>query len=313
MKEFSVAPSDEGRRLDKHIMHILPNAPSSFVYKMLRKKNIVLNDAKASGNEILSGGDSIRFYLSDETFEKFAKGSEETPDLSHLMPPVIYEDDDFLIVNKPSGMLSQRAKADDTSLNEICLSYVRAGASYEDSASFTPSICNRLDRNTSGIVTFAKTYRAAKILSKAFRDHTLGKYYRCVAKGNVKEADLEGFLVKDEQTNKVRLVSEKSGGDFIKTMIRPLRTNGDVTLVDIKLITGKTHQIRAHLASCNTPVVGDPKYGDRSFNEKYRKSFGIRSQMLVCHKLVIPDDNSFLGLSGKTFEIPMPEEFEKVM
>ena len=313
MKEFNIIPSDAGRRLDKYIMQILPKAPSSFVYKMLRKKNIVLNGSKASGNELLSGGDNVKIYLSDETFEKFAKGSEETADLSQLMPPIVYEDDDFLIVNKPSGMLSQRAKADDVSLNEICLSYVITRSGSEDGTSFTPSICNRLDRNTSGIVTFAKTYRAAKTLSQAFRDHTLGKYYRCLATGNVKKASLEGRLVKDEKTNKVSIISDSDYGDYIKTEITPVKTNGDATLVDIKLVTGKTHQIRAHLASCGTPVIGDPKYGDRTVNERYRKNFGITSQMLVCYRLVIPDDGAFLSIAGKTFEIPMPPEFEKVL
>ena len=313
MKEFIVNNSEAGRRLDKYISHILPKAPSSFVYKMLRKKNIVLNDRKASGNEALADGDNIKFYLSDETFEKFTNDGFETSDLSGLMPPVVYEDDDFLIVNKPSGMLSQRAKADDISLNEICLSYVRGECKYNENASFTPSICNRLDRNTSGIVTFAKTYRAAKILSQAFSDHTLGKYYRCVAGGKVKEACLEGFLVKDEKTNTVKIVPKGRGGDYIKTIISPVKTAGDLSLVDIKLVTGKTHQIRAHLASCGTPIIGDPKYGNRVLNEKYRKEFGIKSQMLVCYRLVVPDDDAFGTISGKTFEIPMPDEFEKVI
>ena len=313
MKEFIITSGESGRRLDKYIMHVLPGAQVSFIYKMLRKKNIVLNGKKASGNEQLCEGDIIRFYLADETFEHFS-GCEEIPvDLSSMMPPVIYEDDDVLMVDKPEGMLSQRAKADDISLNEICLSYVRTLDSFDNNDTYTPSICNRLDRNTSGIVTFAKTYRAARVLSEAFRDHTLGKYYKCILAGKVEPTDLEGYLVKDGKTNTVKIVSEKNAGDFIKTRITPVRTNGEISLVDINLVTGKTHQIRAHLASIDHPIIGDPKYGDKVINDKYRKEYGIRSQMLVCFRMVFPDDLELKQIAGKTFEIPLPAEFEKVL
>ena len=128
---------------------------------MLRKKNILLNDKKASGNELLCTGDTVRFYLSDDTFEKFSAKVAVNIDASGKMPDIVYEDADILIVDKPSGMLTQRSSADDISLNEICLSYVNLNKQQanDEPDSFTPSVCNRLDRNTSGLVTFAKTYR----------------------------------------------------------------------------------------------------------------------------------------------------------
>ncbi len=314
MKEFHISSNDAGRRLDKYVMRILSEATSSFVYKMLRKKNIVLNDRKADGREILSDGDCIKIYLADETFDKFSKKESLADDLFSMMPAIVYEDDDIIIVNKPAGLLSQKSKADDISLNEICLSYVRnsKGGSNED-PTFTPSICNRLDRNTSGLVTFAKTYRAAKFLSEAFRDHDLGKFYRCIAKGNVIDADLEGYLIKKEKDNTVTISRSSGKGQYIRTKIKNVRSNGAISLVDITLLTGRTHQIRAHLASKGHPVIGDPKYGDKEMNDFFRNKYGIKYQMLVCYKLVMPDDILLEEIAGRTFEIDMPDDFKKVM
>ena len=316
MKEFVITQKDQGRRLDKFIMNLLKSAPPSFTYKMLRKKNIVLNDRKASGSELLACNDTVKLYLSDETFEKFAakpdRGAGE--DMIRLMPQIIYEDDDIMIVNKPSGMLTQRSSSSDISLNEICLAYVRkkdpAGWQGED---FTPSVCNRLDRNTSGLVTFAKTYRGARCLSDAFAGRRMGKYYMCIAVGLIKdEMALTGTLTKDEATNKV---SVKSMGDGAKilTIVRPVRHNDRLTLAEVELLTGKTHQIRAHLAAYGHPLLGDDKYGDMAVNRQYRQRYGIRSQMLVCTRLVFPDDLGLPDLAGRTVSINLPEEFDKVM
>ena len=313
MKEYEITKADEGRRLDKFIMHILSEAPASFAFKMLRKKNIVLNDKKASPDDVLRCGDNVKFYLSDETLDKFSKKTREAVSLDGLMPPVVYEDEDVLIVNKPSGMLTQKSKADDISLNEICLSYVeKKQKDKTEAGAFTPSVCNRLDRNTSGLVTFAKTYRGARYLSEAFRDHSFGKFYRCIAKGNVENADVEGRLVKDEKSNTVTILPDGTEGSLIHTKIRNIRSNGDLSLVDIELITGKTHQIRAHLASLGHPLIGDPKYGDRKTNDEYRKRYNISSQMLVCYKLVVPDDFPLADIAGKTIEIPVPDDFDEV-
>ena len=315
MKEFTVTDSEKGRRLDRYIMNILSGATSSFAYKMLRKKNIVLNDSKASGSEILKSGDVVRFYLSDETFAKFARNSRQCPDASSLMPPVVYEDSDILIVKKPAGMLSQRSSADDISLNEICLSYVRhqAGAADHPAGTFTPSVCNRLDRNTSGLVTFAKTYRAARCLSEGFRQHSFGKYYRCIVLGRMEDTHLTGTLVKDKDTNTVKVSEDMHSGSYIDTIVNKLRGNDALTLLEIKLVTGKTHQIRAHLAYTGHPILGDPKYGDRAINDEYRKKYGITCQMLTCCRFVIPDDFGIASVAGRTFEISLPDDFNRVI
>ena len=315
MKEFVISESNEGRRLDKFVMNILKNAGSSFVYKMLRKKNIVLNGARAGGAELIKKGDVVRLYLSDETFDKFSKIGAEEADLSGRMPTIVYEDEDVLIVDKPAGMLTQRRAASDISLNEICLSYVRktGSKSIADVDPFTPSVCNRLDRNTSGLVTFAKTYRGARCLSAAFRDHSLGKYYRCIAIGNVRDSEISGSIIKDPKTNTVIVSDDEGEESDIRTIIRRISGNGRLTYCEIKLISGKTHQIRAHLAHIGHPILGDPKYGDRTVNEEYRKKYGIRSQMLVCCRLTVPDDFPLISLAGKTFETKIPSVFDKVM
>lgn len=313
MKEYVITKNDEGRKLVKFACAILSGAPSSFTYKMLRKKNIVLNDRKATGSETLKTGDTVRFYLSDDTFDKFSGKKEDDADLLSLMPPVVYEDEDILIVNKPAGMLSQRSASGDISLNEICRAYVESRKA-EDSDAFSPSVANRLDRNTSGLVTFAKTYRGANELSKALRDRTLHKYYMCVVKGYIDhDMTLTGSLEKDSRTNKVTVSKAPGEGADIITVIRPVKRGEGITLAQAELVTGKTHQIRAHLASIGHPIIGDIKYGDGSYNRRFRSEYGIDHQMLTCVRMVFPDEFGLKKVAGKTIEADMPDDFKKVL
>ncbi len=316
MKEYIITQNDKGRRLDKFAMRTLADAPSSFVYKMIRKKNIVLNDKKASGNEILCNGDIIKFYLSDDTFDKFSRKVSPNAALGIDVPPIVYEDNDIIIVNKPAGMLSQKSSADSVSLNEILVSYTasKKKENTKEINAFVPSVCNRLDRNTSGLVTFAKTYRASNILSGAFRKHTISKYYRCVVKGRVDEdLDLRGSLAKDETCNRVRVYEDEDRGKYINTIVHPLVAKDDISLLEIQLVTGKTHQIRAHLASIGHPLIGDDKYGDHSINLQYYKQLGIRNQMLACVRMEFPNDFELENIAGRTFEIKQPDSFYKVI
>lgn len=316
MKKITVTQNDEGRRMDKFALRVLSNAPSSFVYKMIRKKNITLNDKKTSGNEVLCEGDVVKFYFADDTFDKFCRKDDLhiLPDI--VVPPIIYEDDDIIIVNKPAGMLSQKSSADSVSLNEILISYINSGSNHtnEDMNVFKPSVCNRLDRNTSGLVTFAKSYRGSKCISSAFFNHSIKKYYHCIVEGTVyDDLNLTGSIIKDETTNKVNVYSDRNKGKFIKTIVHPLRTNKEVTLLEIMLVTGKTHQIRAHLASIGYPLLGDDKYGDRTVNSRYKKRYGITHQMLSCVRMEFPQDFELKNLAGKAFVIKDPEEFGKVI
>ena len=196
MQELHIGENDAGQRFDKYLKKLLAEAPGSFVYKMLRKKNITLNSKKADGTEKLSCGDEVKLFLSDETYEKFRaksktvmpeafSGSEKT--LRQLK--VLYEDADILIINKPSGMLSQKARPEDVSANEYILSYLlREGAlTEEEMRTFRPSVCNRLDRNTSGLIVAGKSLAGLQQMGELFKKRTLKKYYLCIVKGRITE------------------------------------------------------------------------------------------------------------------------------
>ncbi len=320
MKEFCISKSDAAGRMDKFCHRILKEAPTSFVYKMIRKKNITLNGKKAQGSEILKEGDVIRFFLSDETFERFSASGGAQIDLTIGEEVIgkylrtVYEDQDVLIVNKPSGILSQRSRPDDLSMNEICLSYLAQKGEWDpdDAVSYRPSVCNRLDRNTSGLLIFAKTLPAARAVSSGLRDRSIHKYYACIVKGVITECEeLNGYLVKNEATNTVYLTDEgEPGASPIRTYIEPVKNNGSLTLLKVLLITGRTHQIRLHLSSIGHPILGDPKYGDTELNRQYHLSF----QLLHAYRMEMPDPVKELpALAGKVFEIPFPETFIKIM
>ncbi len=326
MKEYIIGPGDEGIRLDKQLLKILDNAGSGFVYKMLRKKNITLNDKKASGNEHLVKGDVIKIYLSDETFDKFSHGKKtviDTPpagqglDIS-IEDRIVYEDDDILMVNKPSGLLSQKASAGDISINELCISYLKDKGEINDESLllFKPSICNRLDRNTSGLIIFAKNYRAASLFAKALKDRTIHKYYLCIVKGMIdKEGHASAYLIKDERSNRVRISDHMSeGASHISTAYRPLSAKNGYSLLEVELITGKSHQIRAQMAHLNHPLIGDNKYGDRKLNEELKKRFGTVSQVLHAYRLVIPSfEEDDLSRYAGTYTAQPPEDMREMI
>lgn len=315
MQEIKVTKNEAGQRLDKLLAKYLNEAPKSFFYKMMRKKNIVLNGKKATGNEKLEEGDIVKLFLADETIRKFSsvKIQRTKTNLS-----VIYEDQDVVLINKPVGMLSQKAKESDVSLVEHLISYLLdAGELSEETLkSFRPSICNRLDRNTSGIVVAGKSLPGLQKMGELFKERTLHKYYRCLVQGVIREDQyLKGWLKKDEKTNKVQILDRPSdpSDQPIETEYHPLWTKEGVTLLEVRLITGKTHQIRAHLASEGHPLIGYYKYGDRKLNDFYQKKYGLKSQLLHAYRLEFPVMEGVCSqLSEKVFIADVPPLFAKI-
>ena len=349
MRQWTVGSGDKDRRLSRYLQKRLPGAPSSFLYKMLRKKNITLNGKKASGSELLYEGDLVTLFLSDETirsfggaaFEETASGEGTERKIREYVRAyrqlrgrvgqdgILYEDDNILAARKPVGVLSQKAEETDISMNEWFVGYLlekgETGAGLIEG--YRPSVCNRLDRNTGGILLFAKTLRGARKMAELLRDRSLKKYYQAAVAGTVKgSGSIGGYLVKDRTANRVTFKKEaasdpspiperdpQSGGSLTRTTYRPLITGRKYSLLELELITGKTHQIRSHLASIGHPVLGDPKYGDLAVNKKIRDEYGLRGQMLWCSRVEFPQmDGEFADLSKKVILCDPPALYRSV-
>ena len=312
MREIIIGENESGQRFDKFLFKYFKKAGSGFIFKMLRKKNIVLNDKKATGKEIINLDDSVKIYMKDETIDKFR--GETSFNITTSDIDVVYEDDNVLIVNKPSGLLSQKADDSDISLNEMIISYLLDSGSLtlEGLQTFKPSICNRLDRNTSGLVIAGKTLKGLQVMSDVIKNRLVDKYYLTVVDGIVDEgSDIKGYLIKDEKTNKVTISESDNGGEYVETSFEPIDYGEGETILEVKLITGKTHQIRAHLASIEHPIIGDKKYGDKKTNNKYPN---IKSQLLHAWILKFGDlPEGFEELSGKRIMADYPSEFNQFM
>lgn len=317
MRQLIIHKNDENQRLDKYLKKYLKEAPGSFIYKMLRKKNIVLNGKKADGTEKLSAGDEIKLFLAEDTLVKFTGEGQASSESKFPVKKdleVLYEDENLLILNKPVGELSQKADAKDVSMNEYALGYLQEkGEITEESLKvFKPSVCNRLDRNTSGILIVAKTYQAAREFGNALSQRTVRKYYQCIVKGEVNKAEkIDGFLWKDEKTNMVEIYkTPKKDAVEIHTAYRPLQYKDGLTLLEVHLITGRTHQIRAHLSSGGHPILGDPKYGDRKLSQKY----GVKYQLLHACRLELDGfTGDFSKYNGKVITAELPDAFKNII
>lgn len=332
MVSFIISGQDSNQRMDKYVKKILKEAPDSFIYKMMRKKNIVLNGKKCDGKEVLCEKDEIKIFLSDETFEKFSgrKVKKTSTSLSEgeilsyqkafesMQLSILYENKHALFVSKPQGVLSQKASADDISINEWLIGYLleKKEVTPLSLVTFKPSVCNRLDRNTSGIVVCAKTLVGAQVLGQLIASKELEKYYYTLVCGEVKLEDrLSGYLCKNKSKNKVTVYKtledipekQKKDAEFIDTSFHTIKASKQFTMLEVQLFTGKSHQIRAHLASIGHPVLGDEKYGDSACNLK----FHVHTQLLHAYKLVFPklSDPEFADLSGREILCDLPESF----
>lgn len=306
MKSFTIQKNDSGQRLDKYITKSLPDLPKSLMYKYIRMKRIKVNGKRAEISTRLCVGDVVDMYINDEFFTKKETrydfmGASKSLD-------IVYEDENVMLLNKKSGLLSHPDDREyiDTLIGRVKRYLFEKGEFNPDTEnSFTPALVNRIDRNTAGIVIAAKTAEALRILNQKLKDREIHKYYLCVVHGAPKDKSgvLTGYLVKDEKKNKVTVYKKPvEGGKTIKTKYEVLRSENNLSLVEIELLTGRTHQIRAQFSAIGNPLLGDGKYGTNALNKKS----GLKKQCLCSYKLEFDfesDAGELEYLNHKCFEI----------
>ena len=315
MKELTIRANDAGQRLDRFVSKAVPLVPESLLQKYIRLKRINVNGKGAKRDARLQLGDAIQLYINDEFFEK---PREENSYLKVGTPKltVVYEDENILLADKKPGVLCHSAGVwDYNTLIANIQAYLAQKGEWrpKEENAFTPALCNRIDRNTGGIVIAAKTAETLRILNEKIRDREIEKYYLCVVRGRPKppEGKLENVLFKDAKKNQV-FVKDKPepGAKTAVTWYKVLRSKGPLSLVECRLGTGRTHQIRVQMAHAGWPLVGDGKYGSERFNKDYDE----KGQALYSYKLVFafPTDAGILNyLRGREFQVDKIDFVEK--
>lgn len=322
MREFIIEDLEANQRFDKYLLKLLKKSGKGYIYKMLRKRSITLNGKKVEGSVMLHKGDVVRLYMKDETIEEFmGLNAIDSPEMEEYrcayeklkkQLTIVYEDKNVLIVNKPAGILSQKAEARDYSLNEWLIGYLLATKCLtpEQLHTFKPSICNRLDKYTSGLLICGKTLLGTQTMSELIRDRRVRKFYRTIVKGRFTEKlHVKGYLTRDFKTNKVYVAEkEMPDSEAIETRFFPLKASDKYSYVEVELITGKHHQIRAHVASIGHPILGDYKYGDMNFNHMTK----VKHQFLHAYRLEFPKmDGEFHELSKSNIVAEEPRYIER--
>ena len=297
MKEFKITDAETGQTLLKYLSKILPLASISLLHKSLRKKNITINHKKCSGKEILGDNDIVQIWFSDETFSLFSKRTKKYSLKKrnfNFAKYIIYEDEHIIIVNKPAGILTQGDESGEFTLNDALLKY----CNFENDSTAKPSVCNRLDRNTGGLVLCGKTISGLQTLNQIIKNRSLLKKYRCIVFGETKkEETLKSFLTKSNESNKVTISNNKTNNSLpIETKykrISVIEKNGLLcSLLEVQLVTGRSHQIRAHLSFIGHPILGDKKYGTK-------ESIALSNQLKMDYQLLQAFSLTFPVLQGK--------------
>ena len=307
MKEFTIQKNDAGQRLDRWLAKTLPLLPAPLAQKYIRLKRVKVNGKGSKRDVRLNVGDQLQLYINDEFFDL---PTPENAFLSLYQPKlnILYEDDQIMLLDKRPGLV---VHPDEHERVNTLLTHIQAylyqkkeWSPYKEN-SFAPALCNRIDRNTGGIVIAAKTAEALRVMNQKIKDRELNKYYLCVVQGRMTppKGKLEGFLFKDEVKKQVYVTDRpQPGAKTAVTLYRTLAVEHGLSLVECDLITGRTHQIRAQFAHAGHPLIGDSKYGRERENKKY----GRHGQALYSYRLEFhftTDAGPLAGLDGKSFQV----------
>lgn len=317
MVQFKVSKEESGQTLEKYVKKVLNYAPLSFIYKLFRKKDIKINGHWADMKTIINEGDEIKIYATDEQLSSFTKEKELVKEdvISDL---IVYEDENVLIVNKPRNLLVIKDETNQKSLNDMVLSYLYLKGEYDPKVdlAFTPGPAHRIDRNTSGLVIFGKNIKTLQYLYQVIKEkEVISKHYIALVKGIVEsDGEVNAPLKKDESTNKVVVAAKNDGGKEAKTSYHVIKAFNDYTLLDLTLYTGRTHQIRVHMAYIGHPLVGDAKYGDYQVNHQFEKEYHFKNQFLHASEIHFGQLEAPLQyLSKKCFKVPLNDEFNDII
>ncbi len=315
MREIVIEKNDAGQRLDKFLSKALPSLPASKLYKSIRLKKIKVNRRRAEISQILNVGDTLQLFLSEDFFKDGR--SDKTADILRSIRTnldIIYEDENILLINKRPGVsVHEDENGEGSTLILHIQAYLFSKGEYnpEKEASFAPALCNRIDRNTGGIVIAAKNAEALRVMNEKIKERKIDKFYLCAVHGmpSPKEATLSAFLLKDSRENTVRIYEKNAPRDAKKILTRykTLASENGFSLLEVELLTGRTHQIRAHMAHIGHPLRGDGKYGinraDRADGYKYQALWSYRLRFAPTE-----EKNLLSYLDGKEFSVP----FDKI-
>lgn len=317
MKKIIIDKSETNQRIDKYLKKLLINANPNFIYKMLRNKDIKINGKKVNNNYILQENDILEMFLYEDKFQELSK-KQTIIDLP-ITFEVLYEDKNILIVNKPVGLLVHEDKNEqvNTLANQV-LTYLYQKGEYktDQDNTFVPGPIHRLDRNTSGIVIFGKNLQATQELNEMIKNHhAIEKEYLTITKGKITKVEhLVGYVKKiNDEARMMFVKKDDPTGLKIETIISPVQTNEYYSLVKVKLITGRMHQIRIHLASINHPIIGDRKYGDFKLNKVLQRKYMLSNQLLHAYKIKFLHQQGQLSyLNGLEVICPLTKKFKDI-